>query len=271
MVSGAVESLKLSTYGVSLEVKFANVEQGVLEEHRFRSVFPLGYKVLEREASTDHFFEIEGNQEIGFELFKNGVSVFEGEESKVLDRLDSEIRLTVGEFASGLVFVHSGAVSWKGRGILIPGRSFSGKTTLVAELVKQGATYYSDEYAILDSKGYLHPFPKTLSMRKRDLSREQTEMPVQNFGGVAGDKAIPVGLLLVTKYKKHARWNPKALSRGEGVLTLVYNALPVRRNPEFTLNVLNKAVSNARCVESDRGDVKRVAQSLLGMSEVGFV
>ena len=42
-------------------------------------------------------------------------------------------------------------VTWgRGRAIVIPGRTFSGKSTLVAELVRAGATYYSDEYAVED-------------------------------------------------------------------------------------------------------------------------
>jgi hypothetical protein len=30
----------------------------------------------------------------------------------------------------------------------------------VAELVRAGATYYSDEFAVLDSRGRVHPFPR---------------------------------------------------------------------------------------------------------------
>ena len=58
------------------------------------------------------------------------------------------------------VFVHAGVVGWKGHAIVIPGRSRSGKTTLVAELVKAGAEYYSDEFAVLDAEGRVHPFPE---------------------------------------------------------------------------------------------------------------
>jgi hypothetical protein len=36
--------------------------------------------------------------------------------------------------------------------ILIAGRSFSGNTTLAAELVRAGATYYSDEFKVVDSE-----------------------------------------------------------------------------------------------------------------------
>src|SRR3989442_922981 len=54
----------------------------------------------------------------------------------VLQSLKSELRHTVAEFAPRRVFVHAGVVAWRGRAIVVPGRTFTGKTTLVAELVR---------------------------------------------------------------------------------------------------------------------------------------
>jgi hypothetical protein len=79
--------------------------------------------------------------------------------------LESEIRQTVAKGAARRTFVHAGVVGWNGRAILVPGRSRSGKTTLVAELVKAGAQYLSDEFAVLDGRGRVHPFAKPLSIR----------------------------------------------------------------------------------------------------------
>src|SRR3954447_3175217 len=67
--------------------------------------------------------------------------------------------------AQDCLFVHAGVVGWQGKAILIPGRSFSGKTTLVKALIEAGATYYSDEFAILDRQGLVHPYPLPLALR----------------------------------------------------------------------------------------------------------
>jgi len=53
--------------------------------------------------------------------------------------LESEIRQGVAAEARERIFVHAGVVGWRGSAILVPGRSRSGKTTLVAELVMEGA------------------------------------------------------------------------------------------------------------------------------------
>ncbi len=58
---------------------------------------------------------------------------------EVFERLESDLRLFVAEVARHRVFVHAGVVGWKGRAIVIPGRSYSGKSTMVAELVRAGA------------------------------------------------------------------------------------------------------------------------------------
>ena len=61
-----------------------------------------------------------------------------------------DISSFVGEHASRRVFVHAGVVAIDGGAVLIPGKSFSGKTTLTRALVEQGGVYYSDEFAVID-------------------------------------------------------------------------------------------------------------------------
>src|SRR6266850_116074 len=110
----------------------------------------------------------------------------------VFETFESDLRLFVAELAKHRVFVHAGVVGWKGKAIVIPGRSYSGKSTLVSELVKAGATYYSDEYAVFDLRGRVYPFPKALEMREHGDTR-QTKVNVSDLGGQAGTKPLPVG------------------------------------------------------------------------------
>src|SRR5262245_11510226 len=58
--------------------------------------------------------------------------------------------------------VHSGVVAHDGGAVLLPGSTGSGKSTLVAELVRRGALYLSDEYALVDGAGDVHPYPRSL-------------------------------------------------------------------------------------------------------------
>ncbi len=70
----------------------------------------------------------------------------------------------VAERAPDHLFVHAGVVGWEGRAIVMPGASFAGKTTLVQAWLEAGAVYDSDEFAVLDRAGRVHPFPRPLAI-----------------------------------------------------------------------------------------------------------
>ncbi|HWC77252.1 MAG TPA: hypothetical protein VG778_07315, partial [Blastocatellia bacterium] len=109
---------------------------------------------------------------------------------EVFQAFESDLQLYVAERAPRRVFVHAGVVGWRGRAILLPGRTFTGKTTLVAELVRAGATYYSDEYAVLDAQGRAHPYTRPLAIRPADGGRSQKHK-VEELGGRSGVKPLP--------------------------------------------------------------------------------
>lgn len=186
--------------------------------------------------------------------------------TEIFERLESDLRLFVAEVARHRVFVHAGVVGWKGKAIVIPGRSYSGKTTLVSELVKAGATYYSDEYAVFDSRGRVYPFPKPLEIRASG-GFKQVKVGVENFGGRTATKPIPVGLVMITKYREGARWKPRSLSGGQAVLALLANTVSARRHPEKALGALQKAVAVAQALKGVRGEAGKLASSILATLE----
>src|SRR5713101_9258016 len=122
---------------------------------------------------------------------------------EVLDAFESHVQLTVAEHAPRRVFVHAGVVGWNGRAILIPGLSHSGKTTLVHQLVGAGATYYSDEYAVIDERGRVHSYPRPLGIRAPN-SPEAKKVRAEEIGAAVGRKTLRVGLVLSTSFKKGA-------------------------------------------------------------------
>jgi hypothetical protein len=180
----------------------------------------------------------------------------------VFETLESDLRLFVAELAKYRVFVHAGVVGWKGKAIVIPGRSYSGKSTLVAELVRAGATYYSDEYAVLDSRGRVYPFAKPLELREEGKFR-QTKITAAELGGQAGTKPLPVGLVLMTQFKSGARWRPRKLTAGKGVLEMLFNTVSARRSPARALATLQRVAAQADVLKGVRGDARSVASAVL--------
>ena len=181
---------------------------------------------------------------------------------QVLETLERELQLYVAEHARRRVFIHAGVVGWRGRAIVIPGRSMSGKTTLVKALVEAGATYYSDEYAVLDERGRVHPYPKPLSVRENGGGRPKEILP-EALGGTTGVKPLPVGLVVATSYREGARWRPRQLLPGRAVMALLNHTVSVRRKPERALTTLRQVVADAVVIKGARDEAGEIAEALL--------
>lgn len=180
-----------------------------------------------------------------------------------VEALDAVIRLHIAQYAAGWTFVHAGAVAVAGQAIVLPGRSFAGKTTLVRALIEQGADYLSDEYAAFDAEGLVHPYPKPLSIRPGDGTRRGVDTPAASLGATTADRAIPVGLVAATRYVEHAQWAPERRTPAEGALLLLEHAVAARDDPPRVLRDLRAAVAGARIVEGDRGEAPVAARALL--------
>ena len=171
-----------------------------------------------------------------------------------LEALEVDARHTVAALSPQRVFVHAGVVGWGGGAIVIPGASFSGKTTLVAELVRRGATYYSDEYAAIDRHGRVHPFAKPLSIRG------DGECSPEELGGAGGR---PVRAIVEAPYREGAHWRPRDRSAGQGALVLLSQALPGRSDPARTMSAVRDAAASALVLSGPRGEASEMADRLL--------
>ena len=232
---------------------------------RLPEILPMGWTEIKNGAPGYVFSIIFGG--------KSGekASVFKNEEllaenislGENWDFIKSQIRITVAEFSTEYVFLHAGVVGWKGKAIIIPGNSFAGKTTLVREFVKRGAEYFSDDLTVIDKNGFVHPFPKKLSIRGILENNQQVDFDVEELGGKRGDKPIPVGFLLLTEYRKSARLKLKLRSAGQGVMECIAHSLSVRQNPAFVLKVLNIITKDAIILKSFRSEAKDFVDNFL--------
>lgn len=176
--------------------------------------------------------------------------------------LDAAIRNRIGRLAPGRIFVHAGVVAHDGAAIVLPGRTNTGKTTLVSALVAAGAQYCSDEFAVLDADGLVHPYPRPLGIRPT-RGAEPTDVPVDALGGIAATAAFPIGLIACTRYERGAVWQPEQLSPGQGAMELLANAVPARDRAAETLAIVRRAAAAATILSGPRGEAEAAARQLL--------
>jgi hypothetical protein len=253
MVTGAAYGL-----GITLQAP----EKALLE--RMTPALPPNW-VENDTAASELRFELVTEDRKSYRIMLNDGLLLDDSLESMFGSLPSLLRQYLAAEARDVVFVHAGAVAYKGRGIVIPGKSFSGKTTLVTALVKAGAEYYSDEYAVIRPDGALLPYPKDLSLRLTDGERSQTERSIGELGGVAGIEPVKIGLLVLTEYRASAVWEPAELSVAQGVVGMLGHTEPVQERPEMALAAITQGLSGARVLQGRRGDADTTAAALLAI------
>ena len=182
--------------------------------------------------------------------------------------LGSRLMLHVAEHAPEYIFLHAGVVAWKERALLLPAVSHAGKSTLVAELVRAGATYYSDEFALLDPEGRVHPYARDIQMRRMG-AEEQATLPLKQLGGRVGAGPLSISLVVFTEFAENARWEPQPLTQGSAVLEMLRHSIPVQRTPARVMATLSAAMRHATAWRSQRGEAADAARSLMSALATG--
>ena len=262
---GWVDGFSFSSYGIRVGIR-ANDAKAI---ERVREFLPPGWKPG-TSPRVDRLYSIilggpsENPKIRKFNLLYDNHTRAERsrDEQPVFDELERDLSIYIAEVARRRLFVHAGVVAWDGKAIVIPGRSFTGKTTLVAEFVRAGATYYSDEYAVFDAHGRVHPYARPLGIREKGVGKAKKHS-VAELGGTAGDKPLPVGLVLVSEYKADGRWKPRNISPGHGAMALLANTVAARLKPDVMLPTLRRVVEHATILKSSRGEVKEVVDFAL--------
>ena len=247
----------IDAYGVPIELRAYDAELlGAL-----RQVVPPGASIVEPAAVAMAYSIVEDGG--SYVLLANSARIAESTKlDEILARLESALHFHVAVAARSRLFVHAGVVGWNGGAIVFPGRTHAGKTSLVAALVRAGATYYSDEYAVLDDDGFVYPFARALGMR--DATGRTRRVDPRTIGAV-GVAPLPVTRVIATRHVAGSEWRAAPMSPGETVLALLENTLAARTRPADALRILARVARSASGMRGERGDAAvAVEQILLG-------
>jgi hypothetical protein len=178
------------------------------------------------------------------------------------------------ESAPDFVLVHAGAVAWDGDAALFPAPMDSGKTTLVAGLVRAGARYLSDEAAAIDPETLLvHPFPKSLTVGggSREVLadlRPAVDPEVARRYSIAdwhvdarairADALAPPTLarfVVALRYERGARTALAPMSRAEAVMEMGQNSFNLARHGRRGVEALAGVARRCACYRLVVGDL----------------
>lgn len=169
----------------------------------------------------------------------------------------SGLELTVAEQAPDLFFIHAGAVVVDGRAIVLPGPTTAGKSTLTLALVEAGARYLSDEFAVVDTSGLVHPYARPVAMRHG--GRRHVEVGADQR---QRDPA-PVGMVADLTFDPARGWRVASLTPGESALCLLGQSASASTRPEATLDALLAACARATGIRGTRDEAAHAAARLM--------
>jgi hypothetical protein len=170
--------------------------------------------------------------------------------------------------------LHAGAVSWAGRGIILPAPPDSGKTTLTAALTRVGFSYLTDEAAPLDpTTGLLYPFPRALWMDapsidvvprlRQDLpqdvlvaSRPRYQVAAEELRAGAVGGPCPVRYIVAPAYATGSAVELEPVSRAEAVVSLAQNSFNFATLGRPGVSLLAKVVAGAVCYRLRMGSLE---------------
>lgn len=181
-----------------------------------------------------------------------------------------------GAISSGdeFVLIHAGAVEWDGHAALFPAPMESGKTTLVAGMVRAGARYLSDEAAAIEPDTLLvHPFPKALTIGSgswgvlADLAPEVDPKLAQRYlrgdwhidaRTIRPDSFAPAtmpSIVIAPSYVRDAVTCLLPMTRAEAVMHLGQNSFNLPKHGRLGLEVLAAVVRRSTCHRLVVGDL----------------
>lgn len=208
-------------------------------------------------------------------------TLFASTSDLLVDQVVGAIHHSIALHARDVTFVHAGCVAFGDTVVVLPGTSFAGKSTLVRELLAQGARYLSDEFAVITREGQVLPYRKPIAVRPSavdsvdainigadavrteggdrslvqfiDVPTEQTARPETQYRNT---------LILVTAYEPDGAWAPRPLTQGEAVLELIKNTVTAQLRPEDMLSSVSTLARAAHCLTTPRGGASSAAREI---------
>lgn len=179
------------------------------------------------------------------------------------------------------LLIHAAAAVHEGRAVALAGRSGTGKSTLVAALVKAGLSYLTDEFVSPDWRtGEVPPYARMMSLYEGawglmpDLEPEvlpelraamagqwQVDPEQVRPGSVAGP--CKLGYVVFLTYEPGRRTSLERVARANAVLSLVDCTFHFHRHGARALEAITDAIADCQCYRLVLGDLAQGCDALL--------
>ncbi|GEM_PF-981107 len=232
---------------------------------------PPGWREIQESAGDPQYSLVVGNDSAppGLErlhlLFRGRLLISAAYKLEpVLGALEAELDRRVGVSVSqDRLFIQAGAVGWRGRAIVVKGPAHFEISALVAALLRAGASYYSDRYAVLDSLGRIHPYPRPLWLRRGTYGNPIRYRP-EDLGAKVGIKPLPLTTVVFASLRPGAQTRFFPVGRFAAAMELTADTLLSRHDPNAIPPAISKALARASILKGVCGEPEDILNLLPG-------
>ena len=197
---------------------------------------------------------------------------------RLFRHLEVQLDLFVAQQVHDHYLLHAGAVARNGAGIILPGASGSGKSSLTLALLNQGYRYLSDELGVVSpSTGGLHAFPKPISIKDISVFPDLADRDDFWLGPEDGERGreepvwyahpedvradsisgpVPIRYIIFPRYDPAAPPQLQPMSPDEAVRQLIDNSVNFSQFGKHGLHLLAALVEDAQCFSLTSNDLE---------------
>ena len=166
--------------------------------------------------------------------------------------------------------LHAAAAEHEGHALLFPAAPGSGKSTLVAGLIRAGLRYLTDDAAAVDLQSLrVRPYPKPIAIEPgsqdvlRDLEPSSApagagrawQVPVSAIRGGSVADAAPPSFVVAPRYQAGAVTSLVPMRPAEAVMVLAENSFNLLSHGQVGLEALALVVQRSQCYRLTVGDL----------------
>ena len=171
---------------------------------------------------------------------------------------------------SNYYLIHAGVVAHNDKAIVLPASPGGGKTTLIAGLIKNGFTYFTDEIGIIDPHTLeVYPFLKPLNMKIGSLPLfdnfepemeliDENEMSIEDkihhvFVKSASvqtiNKPVAVGKIVFVRYNPNEKSTLTPISRANAIFEMAKCSFNQYRFKDEGIAILDRLARGCECYQ----------------------
>jgi len=234
----------ISFAGSAVEIRYSGATGRRIVEFLYRDV------PEKAEVEPHVHFLIDGVDD-QVRLLRGEEVLYEGDSpGRLANLLLGESIYHLADRSSGGGVLHAGALSHRGRGLIIPGRSGAGKTTATAWLVRNGFDYLTDELVFIpEGTRRLLTFTRPLNVKTHGkgalaphfdfeehaedllVSPHATLIPLRLINSENRIQQPDLELIIFIQYRKDAGMKAERLSKAQGGMRLMECLVNARNLP----------------------------------------